>query len=674
VVIEEQRLEELEQRVRRVERELGLRAAVRPPAISAPPPPRPPAEPAKQAPPPPRPPARADLEQLLGGRVLAWVGGAAIVAGLALLLALGVSQGWIGEGARALMAGGLSLALLGAGIWLHERRGHAQAARAVAATGICGLFMTATVATAVYDLLPAGGGLTLAFATGALATVLALRWSSPLVGGLGIAGAVLAPVLVGATGTTMAIAFEAIAVASAVAVLLRARWDWLALTVFVLSAPQWLGWLFEARSVTAIVLVPCLFGALYVAAALGFELRVPSERLRPATTLLLALNALTLAVAGWFRLKGLGHHDMAIMWLALLASAHLVAGLSAQRASRITSDVGLVCLTLAVLLTDVAFALTVDGPARAAGFAAGGVAFALLARRRQRGADGVLSQYGLGGHIAVSAIQGLHEVTSAQPSGSGTTAAAVAALVAVAAGCLISARLAEAGQPQWRVALDATGLAALAGIAALTLDGPALTIAWAAQAVALAKIGARRQDPVARVASFAHLLAAGVFALVEQAPPDGLISGAGDLGAAMLGAGAVGGAAALCALALRDDDPARRTLLQCVASVALYLASIAVVTLSPAALDGGAVQQGQLQLSALWSITGVAGLIVGLRRGSRPMRLGAFGLLGLAAGKVFLYDLAALTSVYRVGSFLALGLLLLVAALAYQRMRPQVMA
>jgi uncharacterized membrane protein len=39
---------------------------------------------------------------------------------------------------------------------------------------------------------------------------------------------------------------------------------------------------------------------------------------------------------------------------------------------------------------------------------------------------------------------------------------------------------------------------------------------------------------------------------------------------------------------------------------------------------------------------------------------------------VFLYDLAALTSVYRVGSFLALGLLLLVAAGAYQRMRPQV--
>jgi uncharacterized membrane protein len=69
-----------------------------------------------------------------------------------------------------------------------------------------------------------------------------------------------------------------------------------------------------------------------------------------------------------------------------------------------------------------------------------------------------------------------------------------------------------------------------------------------------------------------------------------------------------------------------------------------------------------------------APLIAGLRRGSRTMRLGAFGLLGLAAGKVFVYDLAALTSVYRVGSFLALGLLLLAAAFAYQRMRPAVTA
>jgi hypothetical protein len=179
---------------------------------------------------------------------------------------------------------------------------------------------------------------------------------------------------------------------------------------------------------------------------------------------------------------------------------------------------------------------------------------------------------------------------------------------------------------------------------------------------------------VARIAGFVHLCGAAAFALADQAPPAALVSGSGHLAAAVLGVGAVAAAAALCALALEDEDPVRRGLALSVPGVVLYAASIAVVTLSPAPLDGGAVQQGQLQLSALWSVTGVAGLILGLRHGWRPVRLASFGLLGLAAGKVFLYDLAALTSVYRVGSFLALGLLLLGAAFAYQRMRPQITA
>ena len=43
----------------------------------------------------------------------------------------------------------------------------------------------------------------------------------------------------------------------------------------------------------------------------------------------------------------------------------------------------------------------------------------------------------------------------------------------------------------------------------------------------------------------------------------------------------------------------------------------------------------------------------------------------VAVGKVFLYDLSTLTSLYRVGSFIGLGLLLLVAAGIWQRMRPR---
>jgi uncharacterized membrane protein len=88
----------------------------------------------------------------------------------------------------------------------------------------------------------------------------------------------------------------------------------------------------------------------------------------------------------------------------------------------------------------------------------------------------------------------------------------------------------------------------------------------------------------------------------------------------------------------------------------------------------GPRQLGQLLLSGLWTVTGVTALVVGLRRDVRPLRLGALALLLVTVGKVFLYDLATLTSLYRVGSFIGLGLLLLLAAGVWQRMRPRPLA
>ena len=130
---------------------------------------------------------------------------------------------------------------------------------------------------------------------------------------------------------------------------------------------------------------------------------------------------------------------------------------------------------------------------------------------------------------------------------------------------------------------------------------------------------------------------------------------------------AVAVATAACAFVWRRGEPARRILALTAPVVALYVASVLVASLGPDA-------QGQLLLSALWSVTGVVALVLGLRRRDAAVRAGAWALLALAAGKVFLYDLAALDSVYRVGSFMALGLLLLIGALTYQRMRPALTA
>jgi uncharacterized membrane protein len=642
------------------------------------------------------PPVRreVDLEQLLGGRVLAGVGGVAVLAGLALLFALAASRGWIGEGARAAIGGALSCGLVGLGLWLHERRGRTEAARAAVATGVAGMFMTVTVAAHVYDLVPASVGLGLAFVVGALAAALAMRWSSPTIGALGILGALLAPVLVDAPSDATTVAFVAIASASAVAVVLRQRWDWLALAVFALGAPQWLWWLFEKAQLAGALAALITFGVLYATAAMAGELRLPARRLRTSVAFLLGGNALVLGLAGFEALDGLSGRVVAIAWLGGLAAAHALAAVIAQRDRRISHEITLLCLTLAVLLADVGFAVATSGPTQVLGWAASAIGFAALARRPRPGADGVLSQLGLGGHIALAALNAGAQLDLGQLAAPGAETGAVAALTTLAAACLISGRLAADGRVEWRVVLDATGLLALAALAALTLDGAALAAAWAAEALALGRIAQSRCDPVALVGALAHLAAALLYAGLAFAPPTDLIDGGVALGTAALGLGAIAAASFLgarLARPLASDTAAsasflgaglvpaglerlRGQLVGAGAGTLLYLASLAVVAWAPGAETDGLLQQGQLQLSALWAVVGVGALVVGLRLDLRVVRLAALGLLGTTVAKVFLYDLAALTSVYRVASFIGLGLLLLLAAFAYQRLRPEAIA
>jgi uncharacterized membrane protein len=163
---------------------------------------------------------------------------------------------------------------------------------------------------------------------------------------------------------------------------------------------------------------------------------------------------------------------------------------------------------------------------------------------------------------------------------------------------------------------------------------------------------------------------------VFEASPDALVEGVADLAGAVLALGAAG-AAALAGMHLlgRARTPsatgepslltqAHATLGATGAITLLYLASVAVVTAA------GTGDTAQLLLSGLWATSGLTALVAGLRRDDRALRLGSLTLLLVAIGKVFLYDLSALTSLYRVGSFIGLGLLLLVAAGIWQRMRP----
>ena len=83
----------------------------------------------------------------------------------------------------------------------------------------------------------------------------------------------------------------------------------------------------------------------------------------------------------------------------------------------------------------------------------------------------------------------------------------------------------------------------------------------------------------------------------------------------------------------------------------------------------GLVFKSQLSLSVVWGL--YAGLVIwaGFARSFKPVRLLGMSLLGLTVLKVFLLDMQSLDRGYRIVAFLALGVLLLVVSLLYQRER-----
>jgi len=708
--IEEQRFQRLERRTQTLAARLEALELHTGLARSAPPMAPPPATPQFVAPAlasPSSPPApdvpparRASLEDLLGGRVLAWIGGVAVVLGVAFLLAIAVSSGWIGPGARTLLAGAIATVLSATGIWLHERRRRTDAALCMVAAGIAAMFVTVAVGGPVYGVLAVPVALAIALAAGVLAAVLAIRWEARSIGALGILGALTAPILAGAPAGGETLALLWISALAGSAVVVWQRWNWLAVGVFLVALPQWALWLADTPPAGAALLVLTAFGLVNAGAAVGFELRVPATRLRASSALLLSLNAITLAIAGFIALKATGADALAHVWLAALAASHLAVGLAAA-STKMNRDLRLLAMALGVVLADVALGLVLHGPLLSIAWATGSAGFALLARRAFRrrreqdmGHDGALLGLGLGGHLLLSVAHALTQVPPDDLMGAGSIElGGYVAVAGVACAAFVAGRFVQDVQRNWRLALDATAIAGIAYLTALALDGPMLAAALASEATVLARIAARERDAVAAFGGGALLSAGLGHALLLDVPVDALVAGLDDVAGAALALGAAAGATWIGAWLLGDaidrhagDPPAFgrlravRTALAATGAVTLlYLVSAALVTpFQPgdagplqSVLDLGVRQLGQALLSALWAIVGVAALVSGLRRDVRELRLAALGLLLVAVGKVFLYDLASLTSMYRVASFIGLGLLLLLAAALWQRMRPR---
>ena len=630
----------------------------------------------------PAPQDSDSLSDFLGGRALAWLGGAATLLGIVLLLGLAISHDWISPAVRVILAGAGSATLLAGGAWLHNRRGRTEAGVAMVGAATAGAFATLVVAGDIYHLIPAPAAIVGSMLVGATATALAVRWAGKAIAVLGLLGALLSPVLVGAPHGALPIALLAVAAACSMAVVLWRRWPWLALATVMVAAPQWAWWMAEGAAPAAELAALVVFGSIGLAGAVFAQLRASTEdRALHASVALVLLNAAILGVAGRLAFGATG----GALWLAGMAAVHAAVALyhrAPPRLRPINATLQHLLLAIAVVLADVAVGLLVHGLALTAVWGATALGFAWLIRRtnaaaRRATSDEVWLTAGLGAHIGLVLVRSLIALPPSQLT-AGPELVPLASVAILAATCLASARATSPARGAGRAVLDALGLLAVGYMTAATLGGPALAGAWALEAVALAEIARRTHDRVARYGALAFLAGAAIQALAFEAPPTGLVSGVDDLGGAAIALGAVATAALRVGRRAERGNTTARALLAGAGVATLYLASIAIITaFQPGGgtegvivLDLGVRQQGQVLLSALWGLVGIAGLIAGLRQNLAPLRTAALTLLLVTVGKVFLYDLSTLTSIYRVVSFFVLGGLLLAGAFAYQRLRP----
>ena len=179
-------------------------------------------------------------------------------------------------------------------------------------------------------------------------------------------------------------------------------------------------------------------------------------------------------------------------------------------------------------------------------------------------------------------------------------------------------------------------------------------------------------DAVAMAAAAALIVSAVIFGWAASpwwGPITRPLSGIGE--AALLGLLYAAGVAASFGLARLGGGglrPAARVL----ASLQLFVLVTLVVRFAfrgPAMGPGsGDARLETWSFSAVWALYGLAVLILGVRRSDVALRWTGLGLLLMTTAKVVLFDMARLDGLVRAGSFLAVGALLLVGALAARRL------
>jgi hypothetical protein len=223
-----------------------------------------------------------DLESRMTGRLMAWVGGAAVLLGVVFFLSLAFSRGWIGpEGRVGLGVAGGGL-LMAAGAWLLDRK-QASLGHVVVAVGLGIVSLSLFAGTRLYDLYPPEWALAGSFLAALGAAAIAIRADSEALAIFGLLAIAAAPPVMGAPANLVTVGFLAITVTGTTLIALGKSWRWLPPAAFAITAPQLVYWLIARPEPGMGIPAIAAFWVLNAVAASADELRADIAARGPAT-------------------------------------------------------------------------------------------------------------------------------------------------------------------------------------------------------------------------------------------------------------------------------------------------------------------------------------------------------------------------------------------------------
>lgn len=672
--------------------------------------------------------SRSDLETLVGGTWANWAGILAVVVGVGFFLKFAFENDWVGPSGRVLLGGAAGLAIIFAGERL-RLRGLRQYAFILTGGGILILYLSVYAAYAFYQLLAQLPAFLLMVGVTATAVLLSARYDALPIAVLALVGGFLTPVLL-STGRDNEIglfSYVALLDAGVLALAYLKRWPSLNFMSFGATLMMFMGWMvihYAPEKFWPTLFFLSLFFLLYSALTVVYNLL----RRRPAgwpDLLLVIANATFYFGLGFTLLDGSGRDAWLASFALALSAFYLALCYESRRVNRGDRLLAYGFLGASVTFLTTAVAIQLEQHWITIAWAAEAAVLVWVGLRAdERAARRAAS--------AVFAVAVAHWLLNDVPAGAfregvaftpllNARAASCAALV-LALGVALrlyrreGARVAE--DERSFVATSAPLVANLLALTLLTLDANDY---FNARHAALAAVGAAVTDDFMRLEAtrqFAFSVlwtlygaALVTFGVVRRAA---VLRGLGLLLLAMVAAkvvfvdalafydvawrvpvfnqkfaafALVVVALASAALAYARSGDGIRDSERRIASAALVAAAnvLALVGLSVEAYgyfesrlreaqnnDGGARDlrlAQQLSLSVIWTIYGGAMLVYGRLRQNQLLRWMALALLGLTTFKVFLVDLASLDRIYKVVSFLLLGLILLAVSYLYQKSR-----